>query len=219
VTGDVGKAFSPAKAANVGQGFSPAKVGNVGQGFSPANVGQGFSPAHRVMPRLRVLAFSVAVVCAMSVLFARQAPAPPADGSRTFEASWSASGERHTLPVAGGGTAAIVHLSGALVLKSGEGLSRGFRAEAIGFDDGRGPGTGRAVWTDERGDRVFSDLAGPSATAGRRVTATITGGTGRYDGLTGSYSFTWNYVVPADDGRIHATTVALTGRYVKGSGR
>jgi hypothetical protein len=172
---------------------------------------------------MRVLASFAALLCAAGVLSAEQAatpaPSPTAAGGHAFEATWSASGARHTVPVATGGTAAVVHLSGALVLKSGDGLSRGFRAEVIGFDDGQGPGTGRAVWTDGQGDRVFSDLAGQPSTAGRRITGTITGGTGRYTGLSGSYTFTWNYVVADDDGRIHATTVALAGRYVKGGGR
>jgi hypothetical protein len=172
---------------------------------------------------MRILASSAALLCAASVLSARQAaapaPAPAADGWRTFEANWSATGERHTIPAPGGGTAGILRLSGALVLKSVDGLSRGFRAEAIGFDGGQGPGVGRAVWTDERGDRVFSDLVGQASAAGRRVTGTITGGTGRYAGITGAYSFTWDYLVAADDGRIHATTLSLTGRYARADGR
>ena len=148
----------------------------------------------------------------------QQQPAA-ADGWRTFEATWSAAGERHTLAVEDGRTAVIVRLSGALVLKAGEGLSRGFRAQAIGFDDGREAGVGRAVWTDDRGDQVFSDLAGQPAQTGRRVSGSITGGTGRYAGLTGSYALTWDYVLPSDDGRIQARAVAVTGRFRAGDGQ
>jgi hypothetical protein len=48
----------------------------------------------------------------------RQQQAAP-DGWRTFEATWSAAGERQTLAVEDGRTAVIVRLSGALVLKTG----------------------------------------------------------------------------------------------------
>ena len=148
----------------------------------------------------------------------RQQQAAP-DGGRTFEATWSAAGERHILTVEDGRTAVIVRLSGALVLRTGEGLSRGFRAQAIGFDDGRGAGVGRAVWTDDRGEQVFSDLTGQPAQTGRRVSGSITGGTGRYAGLTGSYAFTWDHVLPSDDGRIQARAVAVTGRFRPGDGQ
>jgi hypothetical protein len=148
----------------------------------------------------------------------RQQRAAP-HGWRTFEATWSAAGERHTLTVEDGRTAVIARLSGALVLKTGEGLSRGFRAQAIGFDDGQGAGVGRAVWTDDRGDQVFSDLTGHPAQTGRHVSGSITGGTGRYAGLTGSYTLTWDYVLPSDDGRIQARAAAVTGRFRPGDGQ
>ena len=131
---------------------------------------------------------------------------------RAFEGTWSAAGRRQTVAVEGGVTAAIVEMSGAVVLTSGEGLSRGFSGEAIGFDDGLGVSVGRAVWTDDNGDRVFSRLKGEPLETGRTIVGTITGGTGRYAGLEGEYSFTWQYVVAAGDGAIQGRAVRLGGR-------
>jgi hypothetical protein len=136
----------------------------------------------------------------------------PADAGGAFAGTWSASGRRQTLAIEGGGAAAVVEISGAVVLTSGEGLSRGFRGEAIGFDDGQGLSVGRCIWTDEHGDRLFSRLAGEPLQAGKRFAGTITGGTGRYAGLRGEYSFTWQYVVPAEEGGIQGRAVGLTGR-------
>ena len=130
---------------------------------------------------------------------------------RAFEGSWSASGKRPPSAVESGAAAAVVELSGAVVLTSGEGLSRGFRGEAIGFDDGQGVSVGRAVWTDEHGDRIFGRLKGEPLETGRRIVGTITGGTGRYAGLAGEYSFTWQYVVAAEDGAIQGRAVASRG--------
>jgi len=144
---------------------------------------------------------------------------PSADGWRPFEGTWSASGRRQTIPVEGGARAAVVELSGAIVLRAGEGLSRGFAAETIAFDDGEGKTVGRGVWTDERGDRVFSRLTGEPLAAGRRIQGTITGGTGRYAGLEGEYSFAWQYLLASEDGVIQGRTGRLTGRVRRGDAK
>jgi hypothetical protein len=92
-------------------------------------------------------------------------------------------------------------------------LSTGFRGEAIGFDDGRNSSTGRALWTDGRGDKVFSVLNGEPIETGRRITGTITGGTGRYSGITGDYTLTWQYVIRDDGDTVQGRAVDLKGRF------
>ncbi len=106
-----------------------------------------------------------------------------------------------------------MQLSGAVVLSSPVGSSSGFRGEAIGFDDGGSLSAGRAVWTDAHGDRLFSALHGDSLQTGRRITGTITGGTGRYAGSTGEYTLTWQYVVSGEDDVVQGRTVDLQGRF------
>jgi hypothetical protein len=138
----------------------------------------------------------------------------PSEGWIPFAGTWSASGRRQTVAVEDGGAAAVVEMSGAVVLTSREGLAPGFRGEAIGFDDGQGLSVGRSVWTDERGDHVFSRLRGESLGTGKRVVGTITGGTGRYAGLVGEYSFTWQYVLSSSDeaGAVQGRATSLEGR-------
>jgi hypothetical protein len=133
---------------------------------------------------------------------------------RAFEGTWSATGRRQVVATEGA-AAAIVEISGAVVLTSGEGLGKGFRGEAIGFDDGQDLSVGRAVWTDENGDRLFSRLKGDSLQTGKGLVGTITGGTGRYAGLEGEFSFTWQYVVPVDEGAFQGRSVGLKGRVRK----
>jgi hypothetical protein len=161
------------------------------------------------------MAMTFALVLAFAgTTLARQAQGPPpADAWRTFEGTWSAAGQRQTLPTEGAQPAAIVRLSGAVVLTGGAGLSRGFRGEAIAFDDGRSVSAGRAVWTDERGDRIFIELKGEPYQSGRRIAGTITGGTGRYAGMTGDLSFTWKYVVAGEAGEVQGLAVGLKGRF------
>ena len=151
-----------------------------------------------------------------------QAQETPRDGWNTFSGSWSAVGRRQTLQTEAGRDAAIVQLSGTLVLtgsgrsggagRSGE-LASAFRGEAIGFVDGDQPGSGRAVWTDSRGDLVFSALKVERLGTGRRVTGTITGGTGRYAGLTGDWDLTWQFVIETEDGEVQGRGADLKGRF------
>jgi hypothetical protein len=144
--------------------------------------------------------------------------AQPAEGERTFSGSWSATGQQETIPTEGVRAASIVRLSGSLVLTSGSGLSRGFRGEAIGFDDGAAVRLGRSVWTDDRGDRIFSELRGEPLEKGRRWIGTITGGSGRYARMSGEYELTWQYVIRTEDGAFQGRAADLKGRFRLGAG-
>ena len=138
--------------------------------------------------------------------------AVPAGGWREFEGSWTASGTRETLPLGADRRTAIFHLTGSLLLTGPQRPALGFRAEAIGFSDPREGMEGRSVWTDEHGDKVFSELKGQFVGEGNRITGTFVGGTGRYAGVTGEYTFQWQYVVEADDGTVSGRVVGLKGR-------
>lgn len=155
-----------------------------------------------------------------ALVLSARAQAPAADGSRAFQGTWTATGQLQTLPTETGRPAAVVRLSGTVTL-SGDttGLSRGFRGEAIAFDDGRSTNVGRAVWTDARGDRIFSELKGEPVQTGRRIAGTITGGTGRYAGVTGEYELTWQYVVQSEDETVNGRATDLRGRFRIGETR
>jgi hypothetical protein len=93
----------------------------------------------------------------------------------------------------------------------------GFRAKAIGFSDNRDGMQGRCVWTDEHGDKVYSELKGESVGTGNRIVGTFLGGTGRFAGITGQYSFQWEYVVESEEGAVSGRAVNLKGRARFGS--
>lgn len=142
------------------------------------------------------------------------APAPqilPPGEWHTFEGTWSASGTRQTLNLETNHRASILDLTGSLLLTGDRGLGVGFRARAIGFSDNLAGMQGRCVWTDERGDKVYSELKGESVGAGNLIEGTFLGGTGRFVGVTGQYSFRWQYVVESED--------VLSGRAVDLKGR
>jgi hypothetical protein len=68
-------------------------------------------------------------------------------------------------------------------------VGRGFLGEIIGFDDGATLIVGRAVLTDEKGNRIYCFLRTEPLGTGRKATGTITGGTGRFAGLEGTFEF------------------------------
>jgi len=161
---------------------------------------------------------SATAACAWLALVSAAAVAATSnEGWSSFEGRLSATGQRQTLPTEGGRTAAIVHLSGSLVLTVEQGLSRGFRCEAIGFDDGSSLRVGRAVWTDHRGDRIYSTIEGQALERGGHLRGRFTGGSGRYDGLMGEYELTWQFVVSAE-GLVQGQSTDVRGRYRLGTG-
>ncbi len=89
----------------------------------------------------------------------------------------------------------------------------GFRSEVIGLGDSAAGFVGRSVWTDERGDQVFSELKGEGTAAKNRLTGTFLGGTGRFAGIAGDYEFSWQYVLEAEDGSIQGRATGLKGRF------
>jgi hypothetical protein len=140
-------------------------------------------------------------------------PQTPLAGEwHTFEGTWTAAGTRKTLHLGRDDRAAIFELTGTVLLSGAQRLSVGFRAQAIGFSDNRAGMQGRCVWTDERGEMVYSELKGEAVGTGNRIIGTFVGGTGRYAGVTGDYTFQWQYVVDAEDGAVSGRVVDFKGR-------
>ena len=136
----------------------------------------------------------------------------PAGEWHEFEGTWTASGTRRTLRLGADDRAAIFELTGSVLLTGAQRPAVGFRAQAIGFSDSRVGMQGRCVWTDERGEMVFSELKGEAVGTGKRIVGAFVGGTGRYAGVTGDYTFHWQYVIDAEDGAVSGRVVDFKGR-------
>jgi len=86
-----------------------------------------------------------------------------------FEGTWTAAGSRHVLRLGGDRRASIANLNGSLVLAGPARPGVGFRAEAIVLSDSATGMTGRSVWTDERGDQVYSEMKGEGTATSNRL--------------------------------------------------
>lgn len=129
-----------------------------------------------------------------------------------FEGTWTAAGTRRTLNQGADRRSAIFDLTGSLLLSGVQRPAVGFKAQAMGFSDNRDGMVGRCVWTDEHGEQIYSELKGEMVGDGNHIVGTFVGGTGRYAGVTGEYSFQWQYVVEAEDGTVSGRVVNLKGR-------
>jgi len=133
-----------------------------------------------------------------------------------FEGSWNGAGSRRTIPLGAERRGSILDLSGTMLLAGPERPGVGFRSEVIALVDSDTGLQGRSVWTDERGDQVFSEIQGEGTAARNHIRGKFLGGTGRYAGATGSYEFSWEWVMEAEDGAIQGRAVDLKGRILPG---
>jgi hypothetical protein len=139
-------------------------------------------------------------------------PIAPTPGEvRPFTGTWSATGNRQSLQFGPKHQSAIFKFTGSLLLTGPQRLTTGFKAEVIGFTDSESGMQGRSVWTDERGDKVFSELRGEAINPGKLIEGRFLGGTGRFAGVNGEYSFRWQTLVDNEDGEVSGRVVGLKG--------
>jgi hypothetical protein len=140
------------------------------------------------------------------------ASASPGGEWHDFQGTWTAAGSRDIMRLGGDRRAAVSSFDGSLVLAGPSRPGVGFRSEAIVFSDTVTGLVGRAVWTDEHGDRAYSELRGEGSASNNKIIGTFVGGTGRYAGATGSYEFSWRFVLENEDGAVQGQSQGLKGR-------
>ncbi len=165
---------------------------------------------------LRALVAVIAVVLVASACSHLRAPSPEDSSAgewREFQGTWTATGSRNIIRLEGERRASIAIFDGTLLLAGRSRPGIGFRSEALVFNDSSTGLIGRAVWTDERGDQVFSELQGGDTATNSRITGTFVGGTGRYSGATGTYAFSWRFMLENEDGTVQGQSSGLAGRF------
>jgi hypothetical protein len=164
--------------------------------------------------RRQWIALSIALLaCVISAPSPTSAQGISAGGEwREFRGTWTAVGKRQVIPLGADRRASIADFDGSLMLTGPSRPALGFRAEAIVLNDSVTGMVGRAVWTDERGDQVFSELRGETTATGNRLYGTFLGGSGRYEGATGSYEFSWRFLLEAEDGAVQGQSMDLKGQ-------
>jgi hypothetical protein len=140
------------------------------------------------------------------------APASAGEDWHKFEGTWTATCTRNVLSLGQERRATISTFSGSLLLAGPSRPGIGFRSQAIVFNDSATGLVGRAVWTDEKGEEVFSELRGEGTTAVNKVLGSFVGGTGRYAGATGTYEFRWQFLIENEEGLVQGQSIGLKGQ-------
>lgn len=134
------------------------------------------------------------------------------DAWHEFEGTWTAEGNRYILRLGKDRQTSIANFQGALLLAGPGRPGVGFRGEAIVLNDSLTGMVGRAVWTDEHGDQAWSELRGEGNKTSNKIVGTFVGGTGRYSGATGTYEFSWRFLLENEDGNVQGESAGLKGR-------
>lgn len=160
--------------------------------------------------RLAVVTLTCLLVAACSDQV-QGTPEPAPSDTREFKGRMTVSGSRQTLLLQDQRLATTFRLGGSLLLSGADRPNLGFKVDIIGFSDSTTGMMARSVWTDERGERVYSELRAVETGPGKPVDGAFTGGTGRYTGLTGNYRFSWNHMTDSDDSGFGARVTDLHG--------
>ena len=165
----------------------------------------------------QILSLSLVFLVALCVTACGRSPQTSQSASssaewREFQGTWTAAGSRNILRLGADRRAAISTFSGSLLLAGPSRPGVGFRSEAIVFNDTSTGMVGRAVWTDEHGDQAFSELRGQGDAQNNKIAGTFVGGTGRYAGITGTYEFSWRFLIENEDGVVQGQSIGLNGR-------
>jgi len=138
--------------------------------------------------------------------------APKDSELHEFSGTWTAAGSRQVIGLGGDRRASVADYSGSLMLYGTSRPALGFRAEAVVLSDSATGLIGRAVWTDDTDNHVYSELRGETTPAGNRIVGTFVGGSGRYKGATGTYEFSWRFLLETEDGTVQGQSMGLSGK-------
>jgi hypothetical protein len=155
----------------------------------------------------------VLMVAGVGAASPAQADSAPEDSEwHEFSGTWTAAGSRQVIGLGGDRRASVADYSGSLMLYGTSRPALGFRAEAVVLNDSATGLIGRAVWTDDTDNHVYSELRGETTPAGNRIVGTFVGGSGRYKGATGTYEFSWRFLLETEDGIVQGQSMGLSGK-------
>jgi len=132
----------------------------------------------------------------------------------TFTGFWTVSGSVHVLERGDRVVATAGRLTGKVVGNTSQGAIPAFDTDCVVFSDTRERGIARCVWTGATGDQIYVDVTSDGPAGFGRARGEFAGGTGRYDGMSGSFQFEWNYSLGRGaDATLDGHTLQMSGRY------
>lgn len=130
---------------------------------------------------------AIAALCTAGIVTCAQAQSLPKSGSINFHTGWRNTSE--AIEVAANHWQGQGRIVGVTFNDKGSGplhLGPANCSSTFHVTEGNGSVKGYCTFSDADGDRVFTDFTGTIGAAGSEGTNTISGGTGKYAGISGS---------------------------------
>ena len=133
----------------------------------------------------------------------------------SFESTWDITGSARQLEFGPRRMLRTVRHTGTITFRSGVGLVGTVMTSCIGLNDTAKPDIGRCTWVTQDDEKIFSELTGslPSGLETGSARGTFVGGTGRFAGVTGSYSIEWVARPSLEPDAFGAQTVRMSGSW------
>lgn len=146
-------------------------------------------------------------------------PAPgaelPEEGAFDLRLAWSGTIEAR-IPAGRDGDAFVYQFLGVATNQAGDGFLHNASVRCIGFGRAQGDAEqnqGNCVYVDPDGDRVFADWQDEGTVRQAEGGGDLIGGTDKYEGITGSYTYVRIAVRPAAEGTFQGYTAYAEGSW------
>ena len=138
---------------------------------------------------MRIVVVSVFAAAALASGVRAQEPVTPREGS--FTARWVITGQWRGLGMGRAREALVADLGGRLDVAPGSagGVIVDLASRCLVLWDTALGGSGRCSLRHPSGDEIFAEVEGDVLLGGKPVTARFVGGTGRYEGIAGGFTF------------------------------
>ena len=168
------------------------------------------------MSRIGVLKLSLIILAIVATFILMPAADALAVRTGNFTGKWSAQGEWELLDSSEGREIYTYKLEGPVNLTGKKGRTSTFWSECVGLWDAAAGGSARCVWRESQSqDEVFIDLYGQMVKDDAKVTGEFVGGTGQFEELVGTLSFTWSSVFDdSSKGILTGYAKDLSGSYL-----
>jgi hypothetical protein len=135
--------------------------------------------------------------------------------SGAFESTWDIKGSSRQLEFGPRRLLSTVRHTGTITFRSSTGLVGTVMTSCVGLGDTAKPDIGRCIWTTQNGEKLFSELTGtlPPGLQTGSATGAFVGGTGRFAGVTGTYSLEWVARPIMEKDAFGAQTVRMSGNW------
>lgn len=137
------------------------------------------------------------------------------EGTFRLRLAWSGSVEA-LIPAGRDAQAFVYQFLGVATNQAGEGFLHNASMRCIGFghaQDGAEQNHGNCVYTDPDGHRMFADWQDEGTAQKAEGSGNLLGGTGKYQGITGSYGYARIALPRAAAGTFQGYTVDLEGSF------